>query len=142
MVVGASLVGFAFNALSPRGVSLLKEPPPLTSSAWKEISLENARALFGQAVFVDARSKEDYAAGHIGGAVSLPLHEFDAEWANFTSTVPPELELIVYCSGGDCELSHKLAERLAQANYKSIFVLTAGYDAWKAGNLPVATGSN
>ena len=44
-----------------------------------DISLDEAEKLFftDAAVFIDARSEEDYARGHIQGALSLPWHEVD-----------------------------------------------------------------
>lgn len=137
LVVLFGVFGLAFNAVSPKGVSILKEPPKPVSP-WKHLSLEEGHTAWREqaAIFVDARSAEDYAAGHIRRAVNLPEYEFHKYWEQFAQNVAPELDLIIYCNGGDCEQSHKLAERLKQAGYVRIAILKDGYFGWRNAKYP------
>ena len=94
------------------------------------------------AVFVDARSKEEYAEGHIPGAFSLPFDDVFADpdkAKNFDSGGKP---IITYCGGGDCELSKSLATALIDGGHKKVLVFMGGMPGWKEPGNPVATGAS
>ena len=143
IVLASSFIGILFNILSPQGISLFHAQSYDRASAvvWKETSLEQAQMLLGRVIFVDARTKKSFQTRHIKGAVNLPVYEFDTQWKNFANAVPPEMELVIYCGGGDCEQAHELAWRLAHAGYGNIHVLTKGLYAWMTRGLPTATGA-
>lgn len=90
--------------------------------------------LAGQEVFelIDARSAEEYAAGHVYGAVNVP---HDAELSN-SEVLPESLDtpLVVYCKSG--LRAHKLSLRLAEMGYSDVRVLAPGQMMW-ADTLPV-----
>lgn len=88
-------------------------------------------------VIVDARYKEDYVQGHIPGALSLPLGEFNRLIEGFMETVPFEKTIIAYCSGADCSDSHELAVLLKGAGYKNIQVYAGGMSDWVKNNKPM-----
>jgi 3-mercaptopyruvate sulfurtransferase SseA len=93
------------------------------------------------AVFVDARSAEEYAEGHIPGAISLPFDDVfkDPDKAkNFDSGGKP---IITYCSGGDCELSKSLATSFIDNGHKKVLVFMGGMPGWKDPGNPVTTGT-
>jgi len=93
-------------------------------------------------LFVDARSLEDYVAGHIRGASNLPDHNFD-EWIDaFLSRTNPDIEIIAYCDGEDCPQGHNVAEKLYQLGFEKVSYLTNGWDKWQENSLPIATGRN
>ena len=62
----------------------------------QRISLEKSKAAFdsGEAVFVDVRSQSAYAAGHVPGALSIPLIEFEPR----ISELDPNQWIITYCT--------------------------------------------
>ena len=93
-----------------------------------------------EAVIVDARDSETFAAGHITGARSLPLGEFDARLPRFISDVPPTAMIIVYCNGYGCHDSSELGARLLRAGYRSVFVFEGGYPEWRDANYPMERG--
>ena len=88
-------------------------------------------------IFVDARSRDDYDEGHIKGAVSLPVGQFDEKIEMFLEQYPPEKAIITYCSGRTCEDSHKLAQLLLAFGYTEINVFIDGYPGWKAEGYPI-----
>ncbi len=93
------------------------------------------------AVFVDARSAEEYAEGHIAGASSLPFDDVykHPELAKqFDSHGVP---IIVYCGGGDCDLARTLAYALIEAGHKRVLVFREGLPGWVSAGLPTAKGA-
>jgi rhodanese-related sulfurtransferase len=97
----------------------------------------------GLVVFIDARENEHYTAGHIPGA--WQFHHYRAE--NYLPTVLPvcltALQVVVYCSGGDCEDSEFAAVMLRDAGVPRdvLFVYAGGITEWTANGLPVETGA-
>ena len=88
-------------------------------------------------VFVDARSRDDYDEGHIAGAVSLPVGQFDGKIEAFLEQYPPEKSIVTYCSGRTCEDSHKLAQLLLAFGYTEINVFIDGFPGWEAAGYPI-----
>ena len=89
-------------------------------------------------LIVDARTPELYAAGHIDGAVSLPMVEIDAALPDFLSQVGKGQTLITYCSGFGCPDSFDLGVRLIESGYRDVRVFEGGYPEWRDAGLPVA----
>jgi rhodanese-related sulfurtransferase len=146
MIIAALSVGLAlaFNATRPDSLPLT----PAQKTAAKngtiqgEVSLEEAARLFasGQAVFVDARSVQEYAQGHIEGAVSIPVFAF----VQLLPQVRPHLEgktVVAYCDGEQCSLSQDLAEQLKANGLASVFVLKNGWSLWREAGLPMAASA-
>ncbi|MBX3385431.1 MAG: rhodanese-like domain-containing protein [Phycisphaeraceae bacterium] len=106
------------------------------------ITIEEARRAFdsGQASFVDARSKSRYEEGHIPGAIRLELADFVAGQPAKLALLPREFMVIVYCGGGDCDESERVAERLEGSGYQRIFIIHDGFPGWKAAGHEVETG--
>ena len=100
----------------------------------KTVSFEQVEKLLDKkdVQFVDARSPEQYAEGHIGNAVNLfPLMEEQDELLIKVNELPHEKILIIYCDGGDCDLSHELAKILFEFGYKQTFLYQGGWEDWE-----------
>jgi rhodanese-related sulfurtransferase len=106
-----------------------------------EVSLEQAVELFRQngAIFMDARSLEEYNEGHIKGAISLPYMEADSKFVEVMSEIPEDRIIITYCDGETCELSLDLADFLRNTGYKKVWALLNGWTLWQQNKLPVET---
>lgn len=109
-----------------------------------DITLDDALALQKMgAMFIDARDRAEFEAGHIDGAFWLPAKLFyesngRPEALNFvgdTNTI-----LVIYCGGGKCDASHNTARLLQEVGYKRTHVLTDGYPAWVEKGLATNTG--
>jgi rhodanese-related sulfurtransferase len=87
-------------------------------------------ALLSQAVLIDARSPDIYGSGHIPGALNLPVSDFDAAYPEFKAQLKTASLIVVYCDGGDCELSHDLATMLKDLGHGPIQLFAGGFDAW------------
>ena len=141
------IAGFVSNRLRSDKMPLVEDWSAksnlVTSSGENlEISLSEATNLFkkGEAVFIDARSLEEYDKGHIKGAKSLPYKEADWKFVEAMAGVSEESAVITYCDGETCELSTELAVFLRNAGYKNVKVLSNGLTVWKQNGLPVETG--
>jgi rhodanese-related sulfurtransferase len=141
--VVAICLALAVNALSPVGIPLLcpgDEPVGAVDSRFSIVSVTEARRLHdaGGVVFVDSRSADQYEAGHIPGACSLPLYQLDDALLPFLSAVQPDAAIIVYCSSVTCEDSHMLARELSNMGYENIRIFAGGMAAWREKGFAVA----
>ena len=108
-----------------------------------EISFEEAEKLFMEksALFIDARSMDDYASGHILGARSLPWHDVDQRFIEVAEDISPDTLIITYCDGVTCELSCDLALFLLDMGFNNVRVLLDGWAVWLKSRLPVEKGN-
>lgn len=97
----------------------------------REELLSRVRA--GRALVLDVRPAIEYAAGHIPGAVSIPL----AELAERLDELPEALEIVAYCRGAYCVFSHD-AVRLLSARGRRAVRLTDGIVEWQAAGEPLS----
>lgn len=88
----------------------------------------------GRATVIDVRPAEEYAAGHIPGAISIPVDELAERLAD----LPPDQEIVAYCRGAYCVLAHD-AVRLLTAHGRPARRLADGMLEWRLARLPVAT---
>lgn len=96
----------------------------------REELLDRVRS--GKTVVIDVRPGDEFAAGHIAGAVSMPLEELEAR----LSELPRGKYIVAYCRGPYCVLSIKAVERLRAKNYKA-FRLEDGVSEWQARGFPI-----
>ena len=85
-----------------------------------------ARLRKGDVVLVDVRPTEEFEAGHIRGARSLPLDELEDRLAE----LPADREIVAYCRGPFCAYAHQAVRRL-QAAGRSARRLDGGWPEWK-----------
>ena len=142
IVVGASLLGLGWNfplvKRYIRGEFRLNFLAPEKFPGIAFITLAEAEDLFAgrQALFVDSRSTEEYSAGHILGAVNIPYEEKKAKEAVAGLGIPTNRTIVVYCHGGDCQMSVSLAKILQEAGFKTIKIYSGGWAEWAAAGLP------
>ncbi len=84
---------------------------------------------------LDVRPSDEYAAGHLPSAVSVPL----AELRRRLRDLPREKEIVAYCRGPYCAFAHKAIRVLDQAGFRARR-LEDGLPEWKAAGLPVVAG--
>ncbi len=104
--------------------------PDDTQAVDREELLRRARA--GTVTVLDVRPAEEYTAGHIPGAVSVPL----AELPDRLDELPAHTEIVAYCRGAYCVLSHD-AVRILTAHGRTALRLTDGMLEWRLSELPV-----
>jgi rhodanese-related sulfurtransferase len=91
----------------------------------------------GNALFVDARSRDNYEDGHIPGAVSMPVGEFDRLIDAFMDQHALDQTIVTYCSGRTCEDSHLLAQLLLDFGYSDVKIFIDGFPGWEAEGHPI-----
>ena len=86
----------------------------------------------GLVTVVDVRPKEEYAAGHLPGAINVPLSDIEKN----LSKLPRDREIIAYCRGPFCVLAFEAVARLRNEGLKARRLET-GFPEWKVAGLPV-----
>ncbi len=89
----------------------------------------------GAVTVIDVRPVEEYKAGHIPGAISIPLKELESR----LSELPKRKEIVAYCRGPYCVLAVRAVEMLRAKGYKAVR-LEDGVQDWRAMGYRVAVG--
>jgi rhodanese-related sulfurtransferase len=107
-----------------------------------EIELAAVKQLFdaGAALFIDARGREEFEAGHIAGSLSMPFDEVTSEPERMEQLMTGGMPIVTYCGGGLCEDSLGLAWELLAAGQTRVVVYVGGYAEWTEAGHPVAEG--
>ena len=135
MAAASLALGLAVNFFSAAPLPLLR---PLERSqgaapvVFGEVDAEFIEQMGGApgSLLLDARAAAAYRAGHIAGALSLPLGEFAARFPELAPRLRRVKLLFVYCSGPSCNDARDLAGRLWGQGLKSILVYTGGMEDW------------
>ncbi len=92
--------------------------------------LERVRS--GEAMVIDVRPPSEFQAGHIEGAINIPIDTLPER----LSDLPHNQEIVAYCRGPYCMLAFEAVEALRQQGYRARR-LEDGYPEWKAAQHPV-----
>jgi rhodanese-related sulfurtransferase len=121
---------------------------PHTDKPYIELAYADVAALHGaNALFLDARRSSIYEGGHIAGARPFSVWESDIddkvnklfeERSDPSSQAKP---IVVYCSGGECEDSHMLAQKLWGIQFNNVYVYKDGFPDWQKHGAAVHTGT-
>lgn len=87
----------------------------------------------GEVVVLDVRPPDEYAAGHIPGAISMPYEEMEER----LSELPTDGEIVAYCRGPYCIYAVRAVEVLRRAGFQARR-LEDGIPDWTLQGLPVA----
>jgi len=91
-----------------------------------------ARVKKGLVTVLDVRPREEFEAGHLPGAVNIPMDRLESELAR----LPKKREVVAYCRGPYCLMSFDAVLKLRQRGWKARR-LNEGYPEWKAAGLPI-----
>jgi rhodanese-related sulfurtransferase/DNA-binding transcriptional ArsR family regulator len=94
-----------------------------------------ARAKKGLVTVLDVRPPEEYAAGHVRGAINVPMDKLE----DYLAKLPKRLEIVAYCRGPYCLMSFEAVALLRKRGWKARR-LEDGFPEWKAAGLPVESG--
>ena len=148
IIIVSFIFGVGYNAVRTESLSLLYQKPVERTveevdsllrettilSVPQYINLESAKEMYDRGIiFIDARDEEEFAEGHIKGAILAP------STPELVQLFPDRSSPIVtYCSGGDCDVSMELAEQLMfDWEYERIFVYLGGWPEWEKAGYPV-----
>jgi rhodanese-related sulfurtransferase len=153
-------VGLNPKAKTPAAPATTTTPPPAPQppareftvhpdKPYIEIAFNDVKTLHDKnALFLDARRTSVYEQGHIPGARTYSVWESDIEdkvqklFAERSDTAAQALPIVIYCSGGDCEDSHMLAQKLWGIQFNNVYVYKDGFPDWQQHGAPVHTGAN
>jgi rhodanese-related sulfurtransferase/DNA-binding transcriptional ArsR family regulator len=92
------------------------------------------RAKKGLVTVLDVRPAEEFAAGHLPGAINVPLERLES----YLSKLPKRKEVVAYCRGPYCLMSFEAVEKLRKRGWQARR-LQDGFPEWRAAGLPVET---
>ncbi|MCP5308641.1 MAG: sulfurtransferase [Zoogloeaceae bacterium] len=103
----------------------------------REITPEQAVAAIKDAdILLDVRETDEYAAGHIPGAIHISRGMLEFKLGNMPELSARDLKIVLYCkTSGRAALA---ACTLAEMGYLEVQSITGGFDAWSAAGYPVA----
>lgn len=151
IVLTSVVLAFAYNYsdISTKGLSYLTDKGPVATDSLLEAGLagkdaanaklEGSTITYEQIkaridnpdfVIIDARSPEDYAKGKIGDAINIFHYGDEAKYFEQVYTLPRDKKFLIYCTGGDCDLSHHLAEDMKTAGFENMFIYVGGWEEW------------
>jgi rhodanese-related sulfurtransferase len=90
----------------------------------------------GDVLLLDVRPAEEFAAGHIAGAASVPLEELEQR----LTELPADAEIVAYCRGPYCLLATKALELLRAGGFRARR-LEDGLPEWRLAGLPIVAGT-
>ncbi len=89
------------------------------------------RAKSGEVVVIDVRPEDEFAAGHVSGAINIPLDELEKRLDH----LDPGKEIVAYCRGPHCILAFDAVARLRDKGFNARR-LEHGYPEWRVAGLP------
>jgi len=111
---------------------------PHPDKPYIEIHGDDVAALHAKGVlFLDARRTSVYKQGHIADARPFSVWESDIDdkvnklYAERSDPRDQEKPIVIYCSGGDCEDSHMLAQKLWGIQFNNVYVYKDGFPDWE-----------
>jgi rhodanese-related sulfurtransferase len=94
------------------------------------------RAKTGSVIILDVRPAEEYRAGHIPGAISIPVDELGKRLAE----IPRGREVVAYCRGPYCIMAHTAVDVLHVRSRRARRLID-GFPEWRAAGFPVESAS-
>ena len=142
---GAGVAPLKTVAVRPAKTTTTTAPKPAAKEfkahpdkPYIEISYDDVAALHAaNALFLDARRTSVYQQGHIAGARPFSVWESDIDekvnnlFGERSDPREQEKPIVVYCSGGDCEDSHMLAQKLWGIQFNNVYVYKDGFPDWQ-----------
>jgi rhodanese-related sulfurtransferase len=101
----------------------------------RDLLLERVRG--GEVTVLDVRPREEFEAGHIPGAMSVPLEELERR----LSELPQEREIVAYCRGPYCVMSIEAVALLKARGFTAVR-MEDGVLEWRAHDWPIETGES
>lgn len=102
----------------------------------QEIPLQDAElAIRAADVLIDVREADEFAAGHLPGAVLMPRGLLEFKLSGSPAMAARDLKVVLYCkTSGRAALA---AQSMKEMGYLSVQSLAGGFDAWEAAGKPV-----
>jgi len=80
---------------------------------------------------IDARHQQQFSEDKIGNAINIfPYNENTNEIVNKIYSLPSDKTYIIYCEGGECDSSHKLADLMINLGITNLYIYSGGWEEW------------
>ena len=142
-VGAASTAGGLSTNQNPLEAKLNAEGLHLLTLAQAEQLFHDPRVQENLILFIDARGEDDYARGHIPGAFEFYPYHPEKYLADILPACQVAQQIVVYCTGGECEDSHSAALFLkedAKVPADKLYVFGGGMTEWEAAKQPLEAG--
>lgn len=129
------LLHFAFPALADKPLAPDSVPGTTRVSAEQSVELILANP---RLVIIDSRHVEEFAKGHIEGAINL----LDTDTTPETLAIhlaSKNVPMLLYCNGERCLRSSNAAKTAVTAGYKKVYWFRGGWMEWAEKKMPIAT---
>ena len=156
LLIVSTLLGISAQAVLPNGIGLLTEiiivgddstgvevpavsiNPNGNGEAASNVFLKDAFFAYEDksALFLDARSQEEYDSGHIKHAINIPVSAF-LDSLPYLETLDFNQHIITYCDGEDCNASIDLAADLKMMGFSKVNFFFGGWLKWQDAGYPV-----
>ena len=148
IIVISSIIGLIYNAFSEHSIpfipksneelavadsAIFSKQDPNQNYLEKIVTYNQIIKLIDKpdVLFIDARRPEDFQKGHIHNAINIfPLIDDENQYYNKLNELPRNKILIVYCDGGNCDLSEHVAKDLYSFGYDQCFLFKGGWAEW------------
>jgi rhodanese-related sulfurtransferase len=127
----AAVVAAAAFQFHPRAPALYLVEEPLKAD---EVGLKEIQQRWqGDVIWLDARPRDQFDAGHIPGARLLNEQGFEAQLLEMLDTLQATTKpIIIYCGGQKCEASRHVREKLlSMVPVEDCFILKGGWPTWQ-----------
>lgn len=100
----------------------------------KEVATADAQSLLGKRVVIDVREYDEYAAGHLPGAINIPRGVLEFKIGMVPECANKDGAFLIYCrTSGRAALS---AVQLQRIGYSNVISMAGGFDAWNTEQRP------
>lgn len=137
----AVIAALIFNLASGNSISIVKkykkDEPVNKEYNVEKIDMDILKYYLEKkgTILLDARPRSDFNFGHIPGAASFSIREFETLFRERGEFLKLGSTILVYCSGPDCGDAEALAVALMEKGLREIFVFPGGMEEWEmAGN--------
>ncbi|MHC4397411.1 MAG: rhodanese-like domain-containing protein [Planctomycetota bacterium] len=97
-----------------------------------KVSKNKVERLLGtDTVFIDARLARDFKAGHMEGAISVPVDANDTERHKATAGIGKDAPIVIYCQSAGCKYAEKVTIKLKGDGFTNISIFKGGWNEWK-----------
>ena len=144
----SSVIAVAINYMRSDGLPVIREGPtdyPISTKGEQTAGFLSLDALLEMiqrpgVLILDARPADDYEEAHIPGARSLPENEWEEHLPLVMQRHAFDGEIVVYCSGVECDSAEEIAALLQDVGYVNVRVYAGGWEEWVGHKLPLESG--
>ena len=92
------------------------------------------KLLDSDTIFIDARLARDYKAGHLDGAISVPVDANDIKRLKATADIAKDSRIVLYCQSSSCPYAERVAIKLIADGFTDVSIYKGGWAEWKEKN--------